>query len=212
MQNAREYLIIYDKRRRKFKYHLAMKAVMKRKRSDWSKSADETYFPAFQQPKSKNLYVRCFEEECSVCHLKLERWRLIKNIVRLYKMYRVPFWKKSSENLLKWHRIYWSTLWNLIKNGHSRGWMWHWVTFLKTCMHEFQKTMAGVTGKNAFFINYSNSVTKANSNSSSESFFRGKLNHKIISRGNLFMQFNLYARWRKLRTVSLMFLTSMFSR
>ena len=65
-----------------------------------------------------------------VCHLRLKRWRLNKNIVRFDKkgflnMHWVPFWKKSSENLLKWYHIYWLTLWNLIKNGHSREWMWY---------------------------------------------------------------------------------------
>ena len=103
------------------------KLILKTKGSNGSKSADETYFPAFHGPKSIT-YARSFEEECSVCHLRLKRWRLNKTIVRLDKkgflnMYRVPFWKKSSENILKWYHIYWPTLWNLIKNGHSREWM-----------------------------------------------------------------------------------------
>lgn len=80
--------------------------------------------------QNRKSYARSFEEECSVCHLRLKRWRLNKNIVRFDKkgflnMYWVPFWKKSSENLLKWYHIYWLTLWNLIKNGHSREWMWY---------------------------------------------------------------------------------------
>ena len=120
---------------------------------------------AFPLSTGQNLktYARSFEEECSVCHQRLKRWRLNKNIVRFDKkgflnMYRVSFWKKSSENLLKWHHIYWSTLWNPIKNGHSREWMWHCYLdcprlenrVFKTCLHEFRNTMAGVTGKNAF--------------------------------------------------------------
>ena len=131
------------------------------------------------------------------------------------------FWKKSSENWLKWHHIYCSTLWNLIKNGHSREWMWHcYLDCPRLENPVFQDIHARVSkdhgrrnGKKCFFImiTYSSSVTKANGNRSSESVFRWKLNHEIIPRGNLFMRFNLYARLRKLRTVSLMFVTSMFS-
>ena len=180
----------------------------------------------FLLSKSQNLktYARSFEEECSVCHLRLKRWRLNKTIVRLDKkgflnMYRVPFWKKSSENVLKWYHIYWPTLWNLIKNGHPREWMWHcYLDWPRLENRVFQDMHARVSkyhgrrnGKKCFFNTYSSSVTKANGNRSSESVFRWKLNHKIISRGNLFMRFNLYARLRKLRTVSLMFVTSMFS-
>ena len=190
------------------------KLIMETKVSDGSKSADETCLPAFQEPKSKN-----------VCHLRLKRWRLNKTIVRSDKkgflnMYWVPFWKKSSELLLKWHHIYWSTLWNLIKNGHSREWMWHcYLDCPRLENPAFQDIHARVSkdhgrrnGKKCFFITYSSSVTKASGNRSSESVFRWKLNRKIIPRGNLFMRFNLiYARLRKLRTVSLMFVTSMFS-
>ena len=57
-------------------------------------------------------------------------------------------------------------------------------------------------GKKCFFTAYSSSITNANGNRSFESVLRWKLNRKIISRGNLFMRFNLYARLRKLQTVS----------
>ena len=183
---------------------------------------------AFPLSTGQNLktYARSFEEECSVCHQRLKRWRLNKNIVRLDKngflnMYRVSFWKKSSENLLKWHHIYWSTLWwNPIKNGHSREWMWHcYLDCPRLENRVFQDMHARVSkyhgrrnGKKCFFNTYSSSVTKANGNRSSESVFRWKLNHKIIPTGNLFIRFKVYARLRKLRTVSLMFITSMFSR
>ena len=129
-------------------------------------------------------------------------------------------WKKSSENLLKWHHIYCSTLWNLIENGHSREWMWHcYLDCPRLENRVFQDMHARVSkyhgrrnGKKCFFNTYSSSVTKANGNRSSESVFRWKLNHRIIPTGNLFIRFKLYARLRKLRTVSLMFITSMFSR
>lgn len=180
----------------------------------------------FLLSKDQNIksYARSSEEECSVCNLRVRRWRLDKNIVRLDKkgflnMYRVPFWKKSSENLLKWHHIYWSTLWNPIKNGHSRVLMWHcYLDCPRLENRVFQDMHARVSkyhgrrnGKKCFFNTYSSSVTKANGNRSSESVFRWKLNHKIIPTGNLFIRFNLYARLRKLRTVSLMFIASMFS-
>ena len=48
------------------------KLILKTKGSNGSKSADETYFPAFQGRKSIT-YARSFEEECSVCHLRLKR-------------------------------------------------------------------------------------------------------------------------------------------
>ena len=167
----------------------------------------------FLLSKSQNLktYARSFEEECSVCHLRLKRWRPNKNIVRLDKkgflnMYR----KKSSENLLKWHHIYCSTLWNLIENGHSREWMWHcYLDCPRLENRVFQDMHARVSkyhgrrnGKKCFFTAYSSSITNANGNRSFESVLRWKLNRKIISRGNLFMRFNLYARLRKLQTVS----------
>ena len=109
-----------------------------------------------------------------------------------------------------------------IKNGHSREWMWHcYLDCPRLENRVFQDMHARVSvskyhgrrnRKKCFFNTFSSSVTKANGNRSSESVFRWKLNHRKIPTGNLFIRFKLYARLRKLRTVSLMFITSMFSR
>ena len=105
------------------------KFIMKTKRSDGSKCADETYFPAFQGPKSKILLAifwrRMFCLQSKRKTMKTGQEYCPFGQKGFFKYVSSHVWEKFSENLLKWHHIYCSTLWNLIKNGHSREWMWH---------------------------------------------------------------------------------------
>ena len=100
---------------------------METKGSDGSKSADEFYFPAFQEPKSKNLRAVFWREMLCLP----SKTKTMKTEQDYCPFGQKGFFKYVSSPFLK--EIFWkftevtsylsSTLWNLIKNGHLREWM-----------------------------------------------------------------------------------------
>ena len=175
------------------------KLILKTKGSDGSKSPDETYFPAFQEPKFKNL--RAIFWRGMLC--LPSKTKTMKTEQEYCPFGQKGFFKYVSKEIFwKFTEVTSHLLIDVvkpIKNGHSREWMWHcYLDCPRLENRVFQDMHARVSkyhgrrnGKKCFFNTYSSSVTKANGNRSSESVFRWKLNHKIIPTGNLFIRFNL---------------------